>query len=106
MPPPICEPHSQSSPFCRRCSGNLPGSYYSYEPHPRWRVVVLDAYDVSILGWPEGHPNRQAAEEILHRNNPNKASRNLTHSAGPLWVAQRHSGKLTTGGKATHAWRH
>ncbi|GFH08357.1 metallo-dependent phosphatase [Haematococcus lacustris] len=25
------------------------GSYYAFEPHPRWRVVVVDAYDVSVL---------------------------------------------------------
>lgn len=39
--------------------GHAPGtSYYSLMPHPGWRVLVLDAYDVSVMGWPEGHPLR------------------------------------------------
>ena len=29
-------------------------SYYSYQPAPGWRFLMLDGYDVSILGWPEG----------------------------------------------------
>ena len=43
-------------------------------PHERWRFVVLDGYDISMLGWPEGHPNHQAAADTLARHNPNQVS--------------------------------
>lgn len=52
-------------------------SYYSFSPHPGWLFVVLDAYDVSLLGWPEGHPHHLQAQAILEKNNPNK----VTHGA-------------------------
>ena len=32
-------------------------SYYSFSPHKAWRFLVLDGYDVSMLGWPKGHPS-------------------------------------------------
>lgn len=34
--------------------GAVPHSYYTYRPAPGWRFVMLDGYDVSILGWPPG----------------------------------------------------
>ena len=43
-------------------------------PHKRWRMVVLDGYDISMLGWPESHPNHAAALEILESNNPNQVT--------------------------------
>lgn len=49
-------------------------SYYSFSPHPRWLFVVLDAYDISLLGWPDTHPRHLQAEAILNRENPNKVS--------------------------------
>ena len=36
------------------------------------RVVVLDGYDVSRLGWPEDHPLHKQAEAILAAQNPNE----------------------------------
>eukprot|EP00696_Hemimastix_kukwesjijk_P013658 gnl/Hemi2/27104_TR9105_c0_g2_i1.p1 gnl/Hemi2/27104_TR9105_c0_g2~~gnl/Hemi2/27104_TR9105_c0_g2_i1.p1 ORF type:complete len:221 (-),score=29.58 gnl/Hemi2/27104_TR9105_c0_g2_i1:3-665(-) len=45
--------------------------YYSFEPHPAWRVLVLDAYDISGLGREQDHPHRTEAEEILNARNPN-----------------------------------
>ena len=33
---------------------------------------MIDSYDVSVLGWPEGHANRDAAVEILGEKNPNE----------------------------------
>eukprot|EP00878_Enallax_costatus_P016650 GHUV01017470.1.p1 GENE.GHUV01017470.1~~GHUV01017470.1.p1 ORF type:complete len:294 (+),score=61.59 GHUV01017470.1:420-1301(+) len=48
------------------------GSYYSFSPHPAWRFIVLDAYDISLLGWPEDHPRHLEAEAILNKYNPNK----------------------------------
>jgi manganese-dependent ADP-ribose/CDP-alcohol diphosphatase len=47
-------------------------SFYSFQPHPAWRFVVLDAYDVSLLGWDESHPRHKEAEALLHQHNPNK----------------------------------
>ena len=48
-------------------------SYYAFSPHPAWRLVVLDAYDVSMLGWPPGHPLHERARAILDARNPNQA---------------------------------
>ena len=36
----------------------------------RWEVIVLDAYDVSNIGYPRGHPRRRYAEALLATNNP------------------------------------
>ena len=47
-------------------------SYYAFSPHPAWRIMVLDGYDVSLLGWPEQHPLHQQARSILAERNPNQ----------------------------------
>ena len=47
-------------------------SYYSFEPHASWRFIVLDGYDVSVLGWPPGHPLHEQAQTILESRNPNQ----------------------------------
>uniref|UniRef100_A0A383VZW1 Manganese-dependent ADP-ribose/CDP-alcohol diphosphatase n=1 Tax=Tetradesmus obliquus TaxID=3088 RepID=A0A383VZW1_TETOB len=47
-------------------------SYYAFSPHPTWLFVVLDAYDVSLLGWPDSHPRHLQAEALLAQHNPNK----------------------------------
>ena len=47
-------------------------SYYSFSPHQAWRFVVIDAYDVSMLGWPEGHPLHTQAKAILDERNINE----------------------------------
>lgn len=49
-----------------------PHSYYSVCPVPGWRVVVVDAYDVSLLGWADGHPHHTLAADILNRENINE----------------------------------
>ncbi|CAN8230645.1 unnamed protein product [Cochlearia groenlandica] len=46
-------------------------AYYEFSPTPGCRVVVLDGYDVSAVGWPEDHPNTLAATKILEEKNPN-----------------------------------
>ena len=56
-----------------RMGGATTASYYSFEPHPRWRFVVLDGYDISMLGWPEGHAHHEQAKAILEKSNPNEA---------------------------------
>lgn len=47
-------------------------SYYEFSPYPGFRFVVLDGYDISVLGWPEEHPNAQMAIRLLDRINPNE----------------------------------
>lgn len=47
-------------------------SYYSFSPHKAWRFVVIDGYDVSMLGWPEGHPLHTEAKAILDEKNVNE----------------------------------
>ncbi|CAI5469884.1 unnamed protein product [Closterium sp. Yama58-4] len=47
-------------------------SYYDFSPFPNFRFVVLDSYDVSLLGWPEDHPHAVRAKEVLERENPNE----------------------------------
>ena len=58
-----------------RMGGPGGASYYSFSPHARWRVIVLDGYDVSLLGWPPEHPLHQRALQILNERNPNQACR-------------------------------
>lgn len=55
-------------------SGPGGASYYCFCPHPAWRILVLDGYDVSLLGWPEDHPLHQQARRTLDERNPNQAS--------------------------------
>ncbi|CAI5461135.1 unnamed protein product [Closterium sp. Yama58-4] len=47
-------------------------SYYDFSPFPNFRFVVLDSYDVSLLGWPEDHPHAVKAREVMERENPNE----------------------------------
>lgn len=60
------------------------GSYYAFSPHPRWRLLVLDAYDVSLLGWPAGHPRHTQAQQLLDAHNPNTVRPSLRrrHAGG------------------------
>eukprot|EP00192_Tetraselmis_astigmatica_P013236 CAMPEP_0117671066 /NCGR_PEP_ID=MMETSP0804-20121206/13120_1 /TAXON_ID=1074897 /ORGANISM="Tetraselmis astigmatica, Strain CCMP880" /LENGTH=338 /DNA_ID=CAMNT_0005479471 /DNA_START=250 /DNA_END=1266 /DNA_ORIENTATION=- len=48
-------------------------SYYSFTPHPGWRFVVLDSYDISLIGWQASHPNAAAAATLLDQRNPNES---------------------------------
>lgn len=56
-------------------------SYYSFSPHKAWRFVVLDGYDVSMLGWPEEHPLHRQAKAILDERNVNEVSPGISPSA-------------------------
>lgn len=50
-------------------------SYFSFipsVPNPGYRFIVLDGYDISLLGWPEGHPLHEQAVATLSANNPNE----------------------------------
>lgn len=52
-------------------------SYFSFKPKMRaqesvqYNFIVLDGYDVSLLGWEPGHPHHEKAREILDSMNPN-----------------------------------
>lgn len=46
-------------------------AYYDFSPTPEYRIVVLDGYDISAVGWPQDHPNTFAALKILEEKNPN-----------------------------------
>lgn len=50
-----------------------PHSYYTVSPFPGWRLIVLDGYDVSALGWEPGHPLHEQAMGLLESRNPNEA---------------------------------
>ena len=50
-------------------------SYYALAPARGWRLLMLDAYDVSLLGWPPGHPHHAQAAAILDASNPNAVRR-------------------------------
>ncbi|GBG88602.1 hypothetical protein CBR_g48132 [Chara braunii] len=53
-----------TAPDCR--------SYYSFTPCKGFRFVVLDGYDISLLGWPEDHPHAVEAALVLDKGNPNE----------------------------------
>jgi len=45
--------------------------YFHFQPHPSVVCIVLDSFEISILGYPNDHPNYVAAEKILKRENKN-----------------------------------
>jgi len=47
-------------------------AYYDFSPVPDYRFVVLDGYDISVVGWPENHPHSLEAAKYLETKNPNK----------------------------------
>jgi manganese-dependent ADP-ribose/CDP-alcohol diphosphatase len=73
-----------------KAAAALAGSAHSYfafrPPTPGWRILVLDGYDISLLGWPAGHPLHEAAVALLAERNPN-AEKNS--NAGLEGVARR-----------------
>ncbi|KAL5997032.1 hypothetical protein ACLOJK_007958 [Asimina triloba] len=46
-------------------------AYYDFTPTPEYRFVVLDAYDISAIGWPSDHPKTLEALAVLQVKNPN-----------------------------------
>jgi len=44
---------------------------YTFAPHAGFRVVVLDSYDLSVIGWPDGHERQVLASSILAAKNSN-----------------------------------
>lgn len=58
---------------------SLPHSHYTFGPCPGWRVIVIDGYDISLLGWPPGHPKHEEAVQILAERNPNVVSKGISY---------------------------
>ncbi|NXE51364.1 ADPRM diphosphatase, partial [Casuarius casuarius] len=52
---------------------------YHFSPAPRFRFVVLDAYDLSVLGRDAAAPRHRQALRLLKEKNPNE---NLNSPAG------------------------
>jgi hypothetical protein len=52
--------------------------YYSVHVHPRLRLVVLDTYDVGVLGYSDdpNNPHFLQAQHILEESNPNEDKMN------------------------------
>ncbi|KAF8690905.1 hypothetical protein HU200_041314 [Digitaria exilis] len=79
-------PRSDLLPLLRIPTGDGDGdsgrAYYDFSPFPGFRVVVLDAYDVSALGWPQGHPAAKAAAAFLMERNPNEEKNSSDGLAG------------------------
>ncbi|CAK7357315.1 unnamed protein product [Dovyalis caffra] len=46
-------------------------AYYDFSPSLEYRIVVLDGYDISAIGWPQGHSKTLQALEFLETKNPN-----------------------------------
>ncbi|KAL9235612.1 hypothetical protein vseg_010357 [Gypsophila vaccaria] len=46
-------------------------AYYEFSPSPGYRIVVLDGYDISSIGWPKDHPKTLEAMKFLSEKNPN-----------------------------------
>jgi len=46
------------------------GGWHSYSPHPRYRFLILDAYEIAIIGISEGDANYAKAHAVLQANNP------------------------------------
>lgn len=49
------------------------GSYYAYHfaPFPKFRFILLDAYDLSVLGVDQSSPKYQQCLRMLREHNPN-----------------------------------
>ena len=63
--------------------------YYAFSPHPGWRFLVLDPYDISTCGRPVGHPKEVEAWKLLEANNPNDLRGNSDWQAGLVGPARR-----------------
>lgn len=66
-------------------------AYYSFQVEG-FRFLVMDTYDISILGWPEGHPHRNKALKVIEKYHPKDISTSInssTHLNGDdrRWVA-------------------
>ncbi|OWF51856.1 manganese-dependent ADP-ribose/CDP-alcohol diphosphatase-like [Mizuhopecten yessoensis] len=61
---------SGSMPQCACPEGK---SYYSFNLHRKLKVVVLNCYEISMLGLPEDSAEYKQANELILKHNPNKS---------------------------------
>ena len=88
--PQIMHPHSQALAIGQHEHANAvprcdekPGSYAHHKHHPvmGWRFIVLDSFDVGVIGREKEDPSYQEAARILNANNPN----NVVDGDGSNW---------------------
>lgn len=53
-----------------RCTGPQGSFYHTVVLSERWEAVILDAYELSLIGYPEEHPNLVRSLELMRQNNP------------------------------------
>ncbi|XP_061355241.1 manganese-dependent ADP-ribose/CDP-alcohol diphosphatase-like [Gastrolobium bilobum] len=57
-------------------------AYYDFSLVAEYRFVVLDAYDISAIGWPQDHPRTVEALKLLREKNPNEDKNSPTNLEG------------------------
>ncbi|XP_029066804.1 manganese-dependent ADP-ribose/CDP-alcohol diphosphatase isoform X2 [Monodon monoceros] len=64
------------------------GNYYAYHfvPFPKFRFILLDAYDMSVLGVDPSSPKYQQCLKILREHNPNAELNSPQGLAEPQFV--------------------
>lgn len=58
------------------------GSYYSFSPHPDWKFIIIDTFDVSVVGSTPGTALRAEAERTLSERNSNENKNDPTGQDG------------------------
>lgn len=53
-----------------KCFDGSGASYFSRSLAPGWEAVILDSYDIALIGYPEGEPHYARAIEIIQAQNP------------------------------------
>ena len=51
--------------------------------------MVIDSYDISMLGWPAEHEKHQAANAILERENINEVRHLVAFAPGAVHAEMR-----------------
>ncbi|GHP10787.1 hypothetical protein PPROV_000951800 [Pycnococcus provasolii] len=63
----------RGTPFTFRCANERGEFYHSFSPHAKWRVVVLDPYDISVYSRGRGMGLCEDAVKLLCENSPSAA---------------------------------
>ncbi|ESP01423.1 hypothetical protein LOTGIDRAFT_149678 [Lottia gigantea] len=53
---------------CQDFSSPNTSFYYTFLPHACFRIIVLDSYDISVIGWPESSEKHQLGLRYLDNN--------------------------------------
>src|SRR5690349_7955467 len=62
--------------------------YYSFLPHPNVRIIVLDSYDISMLGRNVEHMHHKLAKQLLDTRNHNEIKTSPTGMYSLLFCIQ------------------